>query len=294
MQKKLLPSLAAAVLGAGLLVGASFASSAGGGAPAMAGSGEAKRGGTLRVNLSTTDFEYVDPALAYDAYGWGVLDTTNLMLLNYPDKPAPEGSRLVPDAAVGFPRVSRDGKTYTFTIKSGLQFSDGSAVTAAAFKRAFERAADPKQASPAIAFMHDVVGADARNEGKAGSVTGISAKGQTLSIRLTAGESDVPRRDRDAVLRSGQAEHGGRPARAQRVSVGGPLQDRQPFRRQPDRARAEHVLQGQPAGQCGPHPDHDEHGREPEPAPGSAPARSTTTSSGSRRLRTTTSRASTA
>jgi ABC-type transport system substrate-binding protein len=185
MQKKLLPSLAAAVLGAGLLVGASFASSAGSHAPAKAGSGEAKRGGTLRVNLSTTDFEYVDPALAYDAYGWGVLYMTNLMLLNYPDKPAPEGSRLVPDAAVGFPRVSRDGKTYTFTIKSGLQFSDGSPVTAAAFKRAFERAADPKQASPAIAFMHDVVGADARNEGKAGSVTGITAKGQTLAIRLT-------------------------------------------------------------------------------------------------------------
>ena len=185
MQKKLLPSLAAAVLGAGVLVGASVASPAGGGAPAKAGSGEAKRGGTLRVNLSTTDFEYVDPALAYDAYGWGVLYMTNLMLLNYPDKPAPEGSRLVPDAAVGFPRVSRDGKTYTFTLRNGLRFSDGSAVTAAAFKRAFERAADPKQASPAIAFMHDVVGADARNEGKAGSVTGISAKGQTLSIRLT-------------------------------------------------------------------------------------------------------------
>ena len=185
MQKKLLPSLAAAVLGAGLLVGASFAGSAGGNAPAKAGSGEAKRGGTLRVNLSTTDFEYVDPALAYDAYGWGVLYMTNLMLLNYPDKPAPEGSRLVPDAAVGFPRVSRDGKTYTFTLKNGLRFSDGSPVTAAAFKRAFERAADPKQASPAIAFMHDVVGADARNEGKAASVTGITAKGQTLTIRLT-------------------------------------------------------------------------------------------------------------
>jgi ABC-type transport system substrate-binding protein len=185
MQKKLLPSLAAAVLGAGLLVGAGFASPSGGSAPAKAGSGEAKRGGTLRVNLSTTDFEYVDPALAYDAYGWGVLYMTNLMLLNYPDKPAPEGSRLVPDAAVGFPRVSRDGKTYTFTIKNGLKFSDGSPVTAAAFKRAFERAADPKQASPAIAFMHDVVGADARNEEKAASVTGITATGQTLTIRLT-------------------------------------------------------------------------------------------------------------
>ena len=185
MQKKLLPALIATVIGASLLVGAAFASSASSAGPAKAGGSEAKRGGTLRVNLSTTDFEYLDPALSYEAPGWQVLYMTNLMLLNYPDKPAPEGSRLVPDAATGFPRVSRDGRTYTFTIKSGLRFSDGSPVTAAAFKRAFERAADPKQASPAIAFMHDVVGADARNEGKAASVTGITAKGQTLSIRLT-------------------------------------------------------------------------------------------------------------
>jgi ABC-type transport system substrate-binding protein len=188
MQKKLLPALAAPVIGtlvgASLLVGSAFASSASSAGPAKAGGSEAKRGGTLRINLSTTDFEYLDPALAYDAAGWQVLYMTNLMLLNYPDKPAPEGSRLVPDAAAGFPRVSRDGRTYTFTIKSGLRFSDGSAVTAAAFKRAFERAASQQQGSPAIAFIHDVVGADERNEGKAGSVTGISANGQTLTIRL--------------------------------------------------------------------------------------------------------------
>ena len=171
MQKKLLPALIATVIGASLLVGAAFASSASSAGPAKAGGSEAKRGGTLRINLSTTDFEYLDPALSYEAPGWQVLYMTNLMLLNYPDKPAPEGSRLVPDAATGFPRVSRDGRTYTFTIKSGLRFSDGSAVTAAAFKRAFERAANPQQGSPAIAFMHDVVGADERNEGKAGAVT---------------------------------------------------------------------------------------------------------------------------
>jgi ABC-type transport system substrate-binding protein len=188
MQTKLVTSIAAAVIGAGLLVGASFASSAASpaanNAPAEASGGEAKRGGTLRVNLSTTDFEYLDPALSYEAPGWQVLYMTNLMLLNYPDKPAPEGSRLVPDAAVGFPRISRDGRTYTFTIRNGLRFSDGSAVTAAAFKRAFERAASPEQASPAIAFLHDVVGADERNGGKASSLTGVTARGQVLTIRL--------------------------------------------------------------------------------------------------------------
>ena len=290
MQKKLLPSLAAAVLGAGLLVGASFASSAGGSAPAKAGSGEAKRGGTLRVNLSTTDFEYVDPALAYDAYGWGVLYMTNLMLLNYPDKPAPEGSRLVPDAAVGFPRVSRDGKTYTFTIKSGLKFSDGSPVTAAAFKRAFERAADPKQASPAIAFMHDVVGADARNEEKAASVTGITANGQTLTIRLTQANptflAEVAMPFFAAVKPSMAVDSHGLnvypsagPYKIVSRAVGSQLVlERNTF------------YKGRPAGERRPHSDHDEHGSRTRACSRFAPARSTTTSSASRRPRTTISR----
>jgi ABC-type transport system substrate-binding protein len=184
MHKKLWLSVAMTVIGAGLLVGASMAAPAASNAPAKAGSSEVKRGGTLRVNLSNTDFEYLDPSLAYDAAGWSLLYMTNLMLLNYPDKPAPEGSRLIPDAATGFPTISRDGKTYTFTVKSGLRFSDGSPVTAAAFKRAFERAADPKQGSPATAFLHEVVGADRRVDNKASSVAGVTARGQKLTVRL--------------------------------------------------------------------------------------------------------------
>ena len=268
MQKKLLPALAATVIGASLLVGAAFAGSASSAGPAKAGGSEAKRGGTLRINLSTTDFEYLDPALSYEAPGWQVLYMTNLMLLNYPDKPAPEGSRLVPDAATGFPRVSRDGRTYTFTIKSGLRFSDGSAVTAAAFKRAFERAANQQQGSPAIAFMHDVVGADERNEGKAGAVTGVARERPGPDDPAEAGEPDLPGRDRDAVLRGREAEHGDRQPRHQRLSVRRPVSDRQPHRRQPGRAGAEHLLQGQPACEPGSDRDLDEHGREPEPAPG--------------------------
>jgi len=184
MHRRLTLSLAMAAIGVGLLVASSFAGAASANSPQRAGSGEAKRGGTLRLNVSNTDFEFTDPAMAYDAIGWQMLYAVNISLLNYPDKPAPEGSRLVPEAAAGFPRVSRDGKTYTFTVRSGLRFSDGAPVTAAAFKRAIERAADPQQASPAIAFLHDVVGADARNQGKARSVAGVTANGQTLVVKL--------------------------------------------------------------------------------------------------------------
>ncbi len=185
MHKRFLLALTCAVIGAGLLVAAAFAGSAAPTKASKSGSADAKRGGTLRVNLSETDFEFLDPALAYDSAGWTVLFATNMTLLNYPDKPAPVGNRLTPEAAAAFPTVSRDGKTYTFTVRSGIKFSDGSALTAASFKRAIERAADPNEGSPAIAFLHTVVGADARNEGKAKSVSGVSAKGQKLTVKLT-------------------------------------------------------------------------------------------------------------
>src|SRR5688500_8576350 len=119
MFRKLWLSVVAATVGAALLVGASFAANSPSVSPAGASTGDAKRCGTIRVNASNTSFAFVDPALAYDTLSWGLLYTTNLTLLNYPDRPAPEGSRLVPDAAVGFPRVSRDGRTYTFTLRKG-------------------------------------------------------------------------------------------------------------------------------------------------------------------------------
>ena len=185
MHRRFVLSLTLAVIGAGLLVAAAFAGSTSPSKASKSGSGEAKRGGTLRINLSETDFEFLDPALSYDAPGWQVLYSTNMALLNYPDKPGAAGTRLTPEAAAAMPTVSKDGKTYTFTIRSGIKFSDGSTLTAASFKRAIERAADPNQGSPAIAFLHHVVGADTRNENKAKSVSGVTASGNKLTVKLT-------------------------------------------------------------------------------------------------------------
>jgi len=42
----------------------------------------------------------------------------------FADKPVPEGLRLRPELAEAEPVVSRDGKTYIFTIKKGFKFSD--------------------------------------------------------------------------------------------------------------------------------------------------------------------------
>jgi ABC-type oligopeptide transport system substrate-binding subunit len=144
----------------------------------------AKTGGTLNVDL-TTDLDYTDPALSYLSTGWELEYATCLKLMNYPDGIGPKTSQLVPEAAAGFPKVSNNGKTYDFTIATGFtRFSDGSKVTAASFKAAFDRDADPKMQSPAGAFMSDVVGA------ASSPVSGVKASGNHLIVTLTKASPD--------------------------------------------------------------------------------------------------------
>ena len=76
---------------------------------------QVKTGGTLNVDL-TTDVDYTDPSLSYLSTGWELEYATCLKLVNYPDANGPRASQLVPEAASGFPKVSKDGKTYDFTV----------------------------------------------------------------------------------------------------------------------------------------------------------------------------------
>ena len=145
---------------------------------------KAKTGGTLNVDL-TTDVDYTDPALSYLSTGWELEYATGLKLLNYPDGLGPRTSQLVPEAAAGFPKVSNNGKTYDFTVKTSFtKFSNGQAVTAAAFKAAFDRIADPKMQSPAHAFMSDIVGSNTS------PVSGVKVKGNHLTVTLVKASPD--------------------------------------------------------------------------------------------------------
>jgi ABC-type transport system substrate-binding protein len=120
-------------------------------APAGSASGAAKVGGTLRVNLSTTDVQYTDPSLEYEATGWQIEYATALKLLNWKETKA----QLVNEAASRF-TVAPNGKRYTFVIRPGLRLSNGEKVTARNFQYAFQRAANPRMNSPAAAFLSDL------------------------------------------------------------------------------------------------------------------------------------------
>jgi peptide/nickel transport system substrate-binding protein len=151
---------------------------------------EVREGGFFRVAFSRLD--YVDPALSYTLPGWLILDATCARLLRYPDKPPPEGYRLVPEVAVGYPKISGDGKTHTFTLRSGFRFSDGTPVRASAFARAINRTLAPGLNSAAVQYTRDIAGATDVLAGKAQTAKGVIAQGNTLVVRFTRPMFDFP------------------------------------------------------------------------------------------------------
>ena len=185
MHKRLWLSIVTLAIGVGLLGAAGFASPASG-KSSKANTSSANRGGTLRVDLSS-DFDFIDPSLAYFSHSWNLLYQTSCKLLTFPPKEAKAGgTRLTPEVAVGLPAVARNGKTYTFTLRKNFKFADGSQVTAASFAAAFNRNLQPKMSSPATTFTEDIVGAKAVLDGKAAKASGIRAIGKwKLQIRLT-------------------------------------------------------------------------------------------------------------
>jgi ABC-type transport system substrate-binding protein len=142
-----------------------------------------RNGGIFRIAFhSSSGLDYVDPALASFAPGWAILDTTCAHLLTYPDKPAPEAYKYVHEVAKSV-TISNDGKTYTFQLRSGFRFSDGTYVHADAFERAINRTLLVE--SPGAQHTRDIVGAQDVLDGKSPKARGVTARGNTLVIRFT-------------------------------------------------------------------------------------------------------------
>jgi len=150
----------------------------------------AKRGGTIVLDM-TTDVDYIDPQLSYYGETWKLEATTACKLMNWPDKEGAAGAVATPEVASGLPLVSKDGKTYTFTIKPGFKFSNGKAVTAQSFVDAVNRFANPKMQSTGVAFLDIIKGAPAAVDGKAGSVSGVAAWVNKITIQLTKASPDL-------------------------------------------------------------------------------------------------------
>ena len=159
------------------------------------GSGtRSQEGGIFRISFSpASGLDYIDPALSFTTPGWTLLDTTCARLMTYPDKPPPAGFRLQPEVAASV-RVSSDFKTYTFVLRRGFRFSDGSPVRASAFAHAVNRLLAPVAHSPGAIHVRDIVGADDVLAGRRTTATGVVARGYTLTFRFVRPAPDFPAR----------------------------------------------------------------------------------------------------
>jgi peptide/nickel transport system substrate-binding protein len=93
-------------------------------------------GSTDTIIIGTTDaVNSLDPDDSYSTHDWEILKNTGATLLDY----VPGTSELQPAVAVDFPTVSADGKTYTFKIREGIKYADGTPLTAQDYVRSWER-----------------------------------------------------------------------------------------------------------------------------------------------------------
>ncbi|CAM5546284.1 ABC transporter substrate-binding protein [Streptomyces spiroverticillatus] len=105
--------------------------------------GTPAKGGTLTV-LSNQDFSHLDPArnwvMPIMDFGIRLLYRT---LVTFKAEPGKSGSELVPDLATDLGTSSNGGRTWTFTLKKGLKYEDGSEITAQDIKYNVERSFAP-------------------------------------------------------------------------------------------------------------------------------------------------------
>jgi Bacterial transcriptional activator domain/Bacterial extracellular solute-binding proteins, family 5 Middle len=143
----------------------------------------------------TPSIASVDPAIAFSLQSYQWEYATAAKLFNYPDAMPPVGLRPQPELAAGPPHVSEGGTTYRFRIRSGFRFSPPSSelVTAATVRDSIERALSPKLGSnaPGMHFADVISGAAAYHAGTAAHVTGLTANGDALTIRLTRPVGDL-------------------------------------------------------------------------------------------------------
>jgi YVTN family beta-propeller protein len=142
--------------------------------------------GTLRVIANDDDTQSMDPAIAFTVLGWNLLSVVNDGLVTFRRTAGPNGGQIVPDLAVRMPTVSDGGRTYTFQLRPGIRYSDGSLVRASDFRRSMERML---AISPG-AYLYTLVGTETCRRHKCDLSEGIVTDDDTGTITVHLNEPD--------------------------------------------------------------------------------------------------------
>ncbi|WP_089098965.1 ABC transporter substrate-binding protein [Streptomyces hyaluromycini] len=159
-------------------------------APEVSG---AKKGGKVYL-LNDDDFSHLDPQRVYYAWNSLAVIVINRALTGY--KIADDGSQtLVGDLATDTGTMKDGGKTWSFTLKDGVKWEDGSDVTVDDVRHGFERAFASYITEGAMYVQSWLTGSTDYRKSYSGPYSGkhlksITTSGKTITFHLSEARPD--------------------------------------------------------------------------------------------------------
>ncbi|MGI5137186.1 MULTISPECIES: ABC transporter substrate-binding protein [unclassified Streptomyces] len=186
--------LAAASVGLAVVAGAAACGPKDNGVKAAGGDSAPHKGGTLTV-LNSDPQQDFDPARLYTSGGGNVPSLVFRTLTTRNRANGAAGAKVVPDLATDTGRPSENATVWTYTLKKGLKFEDGTPITSADIKYGIERSFAPELSGGAPYLRDWLVGA-ADYQGPYKDKKGLAAietpDEQTIVFHLNKPEGEFP------------------------------------------------------------------------------------------------------
>ncbi|MEU6978526.1 ABC transporter substrate-binding protein [Streptomyces sp. NPDC046371] len=162
--------------------------------------GGPQKGGTLTV-LNAEAQEDFDPARLYTSGGGNVPSLVFRTLTTRNREAGAAGTEVVPDLATDTGRPNKDATEWTYTLKDGLKFEDGTPITSADIKYGIERSFAAELSGGAPYLRDWLVGGDtyqgpykAAPDGKKGKglASIVTPDAKTIVFKLKKPEGEFP------------------------------------------------------------------------------------------------------
>jgi peptide/nickel transport system substrate-binding protein len=133
-----------------------------------------------------------DPQVDYTLQEWQLLILSHDGLVGFKRAAGAAGTQIVPDLATTVPKPTNGGKTYTFTLRSGIKFSNGQTVTPKDVVATFERIFKIGDSPNAGTWYNVIAGGDAcvKKPKTCSLAKGITVSGNKITFHLTQGDPE--------------------------------------------------------------------------------------------------------
>ncbi|MFI9390720.1 ABC transporter substrate-binding protein [Streptomyces bauhiniae] len=152
------------------------------------------KGGTLTVLNAEAQTDF-DPARLYTSGGGNVPSLVFRTLTTRNRENGAEGAKVVPDLATDTGRPNKDATVWTYTLKKGLKYEDGTPITSADIKYGIERSFAP-ELSGGAPYLRDWLSGAADYQGPYKDKKGLSAiatpDARTIVFHLNKPEGEFP------------------------------------------------------------------------------------------------------